>query len=859
MLGFYYKKFGDTFFYPEKYYSISQELVLTPELLNGFAIYTPQKVPYIIEPDKLDWVFRFMPQTDFVHLTIAAEVRGAFWPITTANYVDALPPFILKGESMYFFRYPTLSLIIRKLHKPKPLLLDIYKYLVFKTEKLPVLSEKGLKVVMGSPLDRLQEQKKPCAVRWRLRLFRQKLYAKPYFIYGERTIAARHKAEYLLLNTKGHYCRRDLACERDSIAKFTDAGFIERGNLYELRADRMYLWLRDIAPTWPSQQIVSKKDLSLLQFSDHALVPQFQLIQSTDPFFVRVHVKLYFDGKPQSLTTYWAELEQGRRFYQAKSGDIVELQAHEHVYYLLQQADVRVPDHFESNVHLGAAIELYENLKGLCVSDHNVDSLLTSKSGEDSALARMPAEVMATLHPYQKAGVYWMLKLNENHLNGVLADDMGLGKTLQTLTLLAGLHHEKRAATLVVVPTTLLFNWEAEIQKYTPILKVLRYEGRSRENLAKKMDEADIVLISYTVLRRDIRKLANKRFYYVVLDEAQTIKNPQSKTTQAVMELKSEHRLALTGTPIENRITEIWSIFHFLLPAYFKDINAFKAEFIGAPSAVPDPQKIAELQTRIRPFILRRMKENIALELPPKTESYVYCDLGEHQAKLYQDVLDKHKSVIREKIETEGFRKAQVHIFSLLTQLRQICCHPNLVDSTTPEAESHKFELLKDRIEQLLPGRHKIVIFSQFVRMLTIMQTWLDDMEVPYEILTGQTKDRQGVVNRFNEDASVRIILVSLKAGGTGINLTAADYVFHYDPWWNPAVENQASDRVHRIGQNKPVFVYKMLTKNTVEDKIYQIQFQKKAVYQQLLNESAGFSPILKAEDVDYLLQDYTD
>ncbi len=517
-----------------------------------------------------------------------------------------------------------------------------------------------------------------------------------------------------------------------------------------------------------------------------------------------------------------------------------------------------------------------ETETGLRVSDFHlplVDSLL-----EDAELALTPADFIqrrerlrnfeniqsqavpqgftGELRPYQKAGLDWLYFLRQYGFGGCLADDMGLGKTIQILAFLQSLKETGQVspgqASLLVVPKSLLTNWQRESARFTPGLRFLEYMGNARQKDSGKFNDYDIILTTYGTMLRDIELLRSYRFHYAILDESQSIKNPLAQSAKAARLLQAEHRLVMTGTPVENNTFELWSQFAFLNPGLLGSMETFKREF-ATPIESRASQETADLLRRlVFPFILRRTKEQVAPELPTRTERVIYTDLEPAQRKIYTHTRDRYRAELLGMIESEGMNDARMKILEGLLRLRQICIHPRLVEPTY-RGESAKFEMLMETLETLHAEGHKALIFSQFVEILKLVQVELHARKLTYTYLDGKTQDRQGQVDRFQNDPSVPFFLISLKAGGVGLNLTAADYVIHLDPWWNPAVEMQAADRTHRIGQDKPVFIYKFIARDTVEEKILQLQERKKILVDQLISAEGSFFKSITAEDVKVL------
>ncbi len=466
----------------------------------------------------------------------------------------------------------------------------------------------------------------------------------------------------------------------------------------------------------------------------------------------------------------------------------------------------------------------------------------------------LPKGFVGELRPYQKAGYNWLHFLHEYGFGGCLADDMGLGKTVQVLAFLLSLRENghAQAADLVVVPRSLLVNWQREAERFTPSLKVTLHFGPGRAKEELPFDDYDLVITTYGTMLRDIETLRKYRFHYVILDESQAIKNPLAKTSRAARKLNSEHRLVMTGTPVENTTFELWSQFTFLNPGLLGSLEYFKQEF-GAPIEKKQDEQASEFLRRlVYPFILRRTKDQVAPELPPRTERVIYCDMEPAQKKFYERTRDYYRKQLLSVMETEGMNSARFKILEGLLRLRQICNHPKLVKENF-RGDSGKMEVVLETLGTLRSEGHKALVFSQFVQMLTLLRRELDKQGITYEYLDGSTTDRQKRVDHFQEDESIPFFLISLKAGGVGLNLTAADYVLHIDPWWNPAVEMQATDRTHRIGQERPVFVYKFITRDTVEEKILQLQERKKALVQRLITTESAFFKNLTPEDVQVL------
>ncbi len=473
-----------------------------------------------------------------------------------------------------------------------------------------------------------------------------------------------------------------------------------------------------------------------------------------------------------------------------------------------------------------------------------------------------PASLRAELRTYQCEGLNWLQFLREYHFNGILADDMGLGKTLQALTHLLVEKEAGRATvpSLVIAPTSLMSNWRRETEKFTPGLSVLTLHGAERKQSFEQISDYDLVLTTYPLILRDEDLYRDQQFHYLILDEAQAIKNAKSKTTQAIYDLKANHRLCLTGTPMENHLGELWSMFHFLMPGFLGAQDRFGRLFRIPIEKNGDHERQKRLRHRLQPFMLRRTKERVASELPPKTEIIRTVALEGKQRDLYETVRLAMDKKVRDEISQKGFSRSQIMILDALLKLRQVCCDPRLLklDQAKGIKTSAKLAMLLEMLTEMLEEGRKVLLFSQFTSMLALIEIELEKLGIRYSKLTGQTRDREQAIHYFQE-GDAQVFLISLKAGGTGLNLTAADTVIHYDPWWNPAVEQQATDRAYRIGQDKPVFVYKLLTEETVEEKILKLQEKKQALADGLYSDDTQQTAKFGQDDLMDLLRPLDD
>ena len=471
-----------------------------------------------------------------------------------------------------------------------------------------------------------------------------------------------------------------------------------------------------------------------------------------------------------------------------------------------------------------------------------------------------PATFEGRLRPYQREGLGWFAFLRQFGFGGCLADDMGLGKTIMVLALLeqqrldATTDSGSSLPSLVVVPRSLVGNWMAEAARFTPRLRVLDYSHAARAtDAADAMAAHDVALVTYGTMRRDIETLSAIAFEYVILDEAQAIKNAGTAAAKAARLLRARHRLALSGTPIENHLGELWSLFEFLNPGVLGRSSVFERA-TSAVSAGTDPEMMQVLSRGLRPFILRRTKQQVARDLPARTEQTIACELSTRERTAYEALRRHYRDTVIERIERDGLAKSKMHVLEALLRLRQASCHLGLIDPARRVDSSAKFDLLIPRLQEVIEEGHKALVFSQFTTLLGLLRARLDEAGVAYEYLDGHTRDRAGRVQRFQEDPGVGLFLISLKAGGIGLNLTAAEYVFLLDPWWNPAVEAQAIDRAHRIGQTREVFAYRLIAKDTIEEKVLQLQHSKRALADAVLSADAVGLRQMGRDDLELLL-----
>ena len=579
-----------------------------------------------------------------------------------------------------------------------------------------------------------------------------------------------------------------------------------------------------------------------------------------------------FDIDKEELQKIMKKYRLKKKYHRLKNGSFINLENNENIEFIqnitkdididysqIQDNTLKIPIfrsfYLEKILEKNQSISVTKNEK----YKEFVNGLDKNKINNDCELPKM---LKATLRTYQKVGYNWLNMLDNYGLGGILADDMGLGKTVQLLSVVCAYveNTEKRKPTLVVCPSSLTLNWQNEIEKFTNKLTSLVVHGTlmERQKQIKEVPEYDVIITSYELLKRDMEeyKKYNYEFKYIVADEAQYIKNNNTKNAKAIKEIKSETRFALTGTPIENSLSELWSIFDFIMPGYLFSYKKFKELYETDIVRSNDEYTTKKLKQLISPFVLRRIKGEVLTELPEKTITILNSQMADEQREIYMSYLAKAKKDVQEEIEENGLEKSQIKILALLTRLRQICCHPSLfIDNY--EGESGKLnqciEIIKDAIE----AGHKILLFSGYTSMFEIIEEKLKEENINYLKLTGQTKvsDRINLVDEFNNNGDIKLFLISLKAGGTGLNLTGADVVIHYDPWWNLSAENQATDRTYRIGQKRNVQVYKLITKDSIEEKIYELQKKKETLIDNMLSTNQTFINKLSKEDIMKLFE----
>lgn len=853
------------FFIPSRYYPMEKYLFMIPAMFSNLKFYNkdsgkliqmngePLKLKISISLEEMQYLkmsSSWVNSTLDIKIKDCLHVKGiksyvfyenSFFPVIN-DFHEEINHHLLHNKSQDFYTNDIPQLLTEITPN-----LDKYGISIEKSEEV-----KKIKTITNDPVPVLYLSSKD----------ENTLQANLLFRYNNTELQAtpNHADKYHLETDDDQltYIKRNTEKEHNYTQKLISSGFEFIGkNTYhcfdEKSLDFIAKKIDQLKTEWQIKQLDT--EMHIINKSKIKLHLKTEILEHKNSFLLEIQYKA---GKRiiKPLTIKKLAKEKKSYYKIPQTGNYAEFDINQYnkVINTLKKLSALKLEEFKYEMPLYQGYHLY-NLFKKCF-DSNKDFIeLVQKINNFNNISEyeVPTQVNATLRDYQKIGFSWLSFLKENHLAGILADDMGLGKTLQTITLLTNEYINKETKqSLIITPTSTLFNWEQEFAKFSPSLKILIYSGNNRHNLLKEINKYHIIITSYAVLRKDIDLFTNIPFHYCIIDEAQYIKNYRSQTAKSIKQLNSSHRLALTGTPIENKLSELWSIFDFIMPKYLYSHDYFKQTYNSTDTTDSD---IEELKKRVNPFLLRRMKEHVAKELPQKVETYSFVELLEEQQAIYEKYLDRIKRNLLYKIKG-NLPKNQISILSSLMKLRQICCHPSLLKDE-PEAKKikcAKFESFKEMITEIISENHKVLVFSQFVEMLDIIRVWLESINVEYEFLSGTTKNRQQCVERFN-NTKTPIFLISLKAGGVGLNLTGADYVIHYDPWWNPAVENQATDRTYRIGQTKKIFSYKLITKNTIEEKIIKLQEDKKKLIDSVVISDKNMSKQITKKDLEYLLE----
>ncbi|MEQ8552681.1 MAG: DEAD/DEAH box helicase [Cyclobacteriaceae bacterium] len=648
-----------------------------------------------------------------------------------------------------------------------------------------------------------------------------------------------------------HRIKRDSNQEKDFIDTLTNTGLLLKSSRSTLNKTHAISWLNENLDTLKARGFeINQQGESMKKYFLGTTNIDLEISENIDWFDIKAIIR--FGDYEVSFQDIRQFILNKQREFKLPNGEYAIIpdrwvEEYSDLFAFANQGESALT---LNKMHVSLVKELKDSNNARVAMTRKLERLLDFDTIENTDL---PAKFNGTLRPYQQAGFNWLHFLNEYGFGGCLADDMGLGKTVQTLTLLQNEKEKDNGSTsLLVMPTSLIYNWEMEAGKFTPDLKILNYTGTNRDKNPEKFARYDIVITSYGITRIDTELLKQFYFNYIILDESQAIKNPDSIISKSVRELRSRRKLILTGTPIENSTLDLWSQMSFVNPGLLGNQKFFKTEY-----QIPIEKKRDEIRTRklnalIKPFILRREKTQVAKDLPEKVENIQYCNLSEKQREYYDNERDQYRNKILDIIESDGIQKSQMILLQGLTRLRQIANHPRMVDEDY-DGDSGKFEDICHMISNALGKDHKLLIFSQYVKHLRIVEKYIQDENIKYAYLDGSVKDRKSEVEKFQNNKDVSVFLISLKAGGLGLNLTEADYVFLLDPWWNPAIEAQAVDRAHRIGQTNKVFTYKFIARDTVEEKILKLQQNKLKLAQDLITIEESFVKSLSKEDITKL------
>lgn len=677
-----------------------------------------------------------------------------------------------------------------------------------------------------------------------------------YALEPPQRIAAFSAQDQVLQWSTRNSCARQQDFEdgiKDGLKKVKDLQYIEEDHLYHIDLEQVQSTLQEL------------EKLGVVLFGKERKIKSYSKVQlevsSTVDWF-EVKGQIDYGGQKVNIGDMLEAIRNNSRYILLGNGEYGLLPEqwiakNRHLLEMAENEDGKV------QVQKNQFILLKQMMEN---GDGSIDIKSSKGSKEIERLNKMtqdfegiesgdpPKKLNADLRKYQVSGLSWLRFLKKFQFGGILADDMGLGKTVQAI---ASIMEEtatkrKKRMNLIVLPTSLVFNWNEELAKFAPSVKVATYTGTDRGSV-KEID-ADVLLTTYGILRRQAEEFAEVHWHYIVLDEAQAIKNHKSQTASAVCRLQGTHRLSLTGTPIENNLMEMWSHMQFLNPNLLGSRDQFTQHVLKSdPGNKGENRGLQKLQKMVFPFILRRTKEDVLTDLPPKVEQVIQCTMGSRQQEYYNTIRDEYRSALLDNISSRGVAGSKLKVIEGLLRLRQVACHPNLLDRNLSIPSTKLNHLINSVLEAISEG-HKILVFSQFTSMLELIVRELTREQVRFTYLDGQTKDRQERVMAFQNDPEIRVFLISLKAGGVGLNLTAADYVFLFDPWWNPAAEQQAIDRAHRIGQTAKVFTYRLITKDTVEEKVVELQNQKRDLVKGVMGSDDGdFVKKLDKGDIEYL------
>lgn len=874
----FFSKFYDEKFYDSVRPKIEKKLAEVLEILKDKdALYlmdkdgwpAERKIELATEPATILFHFRRSEEETRYFPTIKYEGLRIDFMFKDAQVVSNQPAWLLLNDILYFFEQDIEG------KKLVPFLNK--RYISIPTAKEETYFEKFVAPliekyhVYAEGFDIKTEKHEPTAIIKVIYIEGGISQLQLYFKYGEHVFALGNEKKVTVHVTKeeNNYIftrvKRDTAWEKSKYAELIKLGLKKVSPLFynlELNSvnegdDQSYgilNWVNEHIEQLKTKGYSIEQSIGNKKFLFASSKIDFEISEDNDWFDINAIV--YFGIHPVPFISLKQHILHKKREFSLPDGTIAI-----------------IPDKWFSQY--GSLFSLSDGGKALKLKKHHIGlindlaadgianvtlqrKLEKLNDFEQIADTQMPVHFKGELRTYQKAGYNWFSFLREYNFGGCLADDMGLGKTIQTLAMLQKFKEEDEqnnthSTSLIIMPTSLIYNWLNEAKKFTPKLKILAHTGSTRNKDVSHFIKYDVVITTYGIIRVDVNEIQNFYFNYIILDESQNIKNPSSKSFKSVRLLKSRHKLVLSGTPVENSVGDLWTQLTFLNPGLLGTQAFFNEEYVQAIEKRKDEDKAKKLQAIIKPFVLRRTKEQVAAELPAKTEQIFYCDMSEDQAAYYEKTKSAYRNDLLSSMDDGTYAKKQVQLLQGLTALRQLANHPKMIDENYT-SDSGKFENVIHTLDNVLKGGHKVLIFSQFVKHLNIFKCHFEKENIPFAYLDGSTKNRGEIVSEFQENKDLKVFLISIKAGGVGLNLTQADYVFILDPWWNPAVEQQAIDRSHRIGQEKKVFIYKFIAKDTVEEKILALQNRKKRLASSLITTEESFFKSLSKEDIREIL-----
>jgi len=831
-------------------------------LPNRQPFKTKNILPILVGADKLSLVFKTNTTDNYVELTCFVSIEGELVNVS-ANEWDS-PLLFLHNNVMHVFENPQDALHVELFRQNGLVRIPSAEWPVYLKDYLLPLSKQYEIQFDTSLLAEVDDILPECRVY--LKEVGETFIIQPGFAYHGQEVDWNDETRITVQEgNKVLIIHRNKEAEMQFVnqirALHTNFPQIDTHNYFFLRAKEAlknnWFFLFFDALKEMDVRVFGFDGLRNFKFSSHKPVTNLQISSGIDWFDAQIEV-LYGDQKV-SIKDIKNALANKQNYVQLADGSLGLLPEEWLKKYslLFKVGEEKDKGLKLSKYNFSVIDELYE-----FIDDEAVVAELEQKRKkllqfDEIRSIALPPNVQATLRPYQESGFQWLNYLDEVKWGGILADDMGLGKTIQALTFLQYYKNKNddQCMALVVCPTTLIYNWENEIRKFTPGIRHHIHHGPARLKSMEELQGFDVIITTYGTLRSDIQLLMKVAFDYVILDESQAIKNPQSKVTKAAQLLNTKNRLALSGTPMQNNTFDIYAQMNFLNPGMLGSVDFFRNEFATPIDKFQDEERKDHLRKLIYPFILRRTKEQVAKDLPDKIETVIFCEMDAEQRHIYDAYRNTYRSKILGVIEDQGMQRSQLTILQGLMKLRQICDSPAILNETEhyPNHSVKLHELTREIAENI--GHHKVLVFSQFLGMLGLIRERLAHMKIPYEYFDGSTStmDREKAIQNFQNNDECRVFLISLKAGGVGLNLTAADYVYIVDPWWNPAVEQQAIDRTHRIGQTKNIFAYRMICKDTVEEKILELQERKKSLVKEIIADDTGFVKKLTKEDVLYL------